>query len=49
MIISNIITNKKLRSTCIVLVAYSGDDAVVVALVRVMLQSKKDASDITIK
>jgi len=37
---------KELRSTRVVLVAYSDDDAVVVALVRVMVRSKKGASTI---
>jgi hypothetical protein len=45
-----IITNKELRSTCAGLVAYSGDGSdAVVAIVRVMLRSKKGASAITQK
>ena len=42
-----IINNKELRITCAVLVAYYGYGAVVVALVRVMLHSKKGASAVT--
>jgi hypothetical protein len=44
-----IITNKELRSRCAGPVAYSGNGAVVVALVRVMLHSKKGTSTITQK
>jgi hypothetical protein len=45
-----IITNKELRSTCAGLVAYSGNGSgAVVAIVRVMLRSKKGASAITQK